>query len=154
MHKYSALPTNLVRDWQRGAPDAYGQTPERSVSNGHSNPCRHCLQNIEEGAGMLILAHRPFGDLQPYAETGPIFVCADLCERGSDTAPPSILATSPDYLIKGYSDDERIVYGTGEVVDAGTLEHKVSKIFDDPNVAFIHVRSARNNCYQLRVDRA
>jgi hypothetical protein len=27
-------------------------------------------------------------------------------------------------------------------------------VFDDPRVAYVHVRSARNNCYQMRIDRA
>jgi hypothetical protein len=49
-----------------------------------------------------VLGHRLFPTLQPYAECGPIFVCAEPCDRPADSAePPHILATSPDYLIKG-----------------------------------------------------
>jgi hypothetical protein len=111
------------------------------------------MRNIEAGAPMLILAHRPFEGLHAYAETGPIFVCADACEAAKTHEPPEILTTSPDYLIKGYSAQERIVYGTGEVVAAARIPEKIETVFKDPRVAFIHIRSARNNCYQLRVDR-
>ena len=53
----------------------------------------------------------------PYAETGPVFLCADLCTVWSDGVPP-ILTTSPDYLVKGYTADDRILYGTGAIVPA------------------------------------
>lgn len=153
MHKFTALPTALVHAWREGAPDAYGASPERHISNGNGNPCRHCLQDIPKGAAMLVLAHRPFDALHAYAETGPIFVCADPCTRNPGTDMPQVLTTSPDYLIKGYSADERIIYGTGEIVGRAKIKEKATAIFADPKVAFIHIRSARNNCYQARIDR-
>ena len=153
MPRFIALPTEDVRQLQSGQPDAYGHIPERAVSPGSGAPCRHCLQNIPEGAPMLILAHRPFASEHPYAETGPIFLCADRCERGGGPELPQILTTSPDYLIKGYSKADRIVYGTGQVVPTTTLDSQIAKIFARPDVAYIHVRSARNNCYQARVER-
>ncbi|QEW23037.1 hypothetical protein LA6_005273 [Marinibacterium anthonyi] len=154
MLTYIPLPTDEVRKLQAGGPDAYGNAPERVVSDGGGNPCRHCLKLIPEGAPMLILAHRPFSKTQPYAETGPIFLCGDPCEAGGGTEVPQILTTSPDYLIKGYSADERIVYGTGAVVPSAKLAERAWKILQDHRVVCVHVRSARNNCYQLRIDPA
>jgi hypothetical protein len=154
MFKITALPTDEVRALQAGQPDAYGAAPERAVSSGAGNPCRHCLKNIPEGAKMLILAHRPFLEPHPYAETGPIFLCATPCERYEDDALPEILTTAPDYLIKGYGPDDRIVYGTGAITPKDQIGAKVSDIFARLDVAYIHVRSARNNCYQARIDRA
>ncbi|WP_209505200.1 MULTISPECIES: DUF1203 domain-containing protein [unclassified Ruegeria] len=154
MFKITALPTNDVRALQAGGPDAYGSTPERAVSTGAGNPCRHCLRHIPEGDEMLILAHRPFSETHPYAETGPIFLCATPCERYEEDALPEILITSPDYLIKGYGADDRIVYGTGAVTPTDRIGAKVREILSRSDVAYIHVRSARNNCYQARIDRA
>ena len=85
MLTYIPLPTDEVRKLQAGGPDAYGNAPERVVSDGGGNPCRHCLKLIPEGAPMLILAHRPFSKAQPYAETGPIFLCGEPCEAGGGT---------------------------------------------------------------------
>ncbi|MEO1107194.1 MAG: DUF1203 domain-containing protein [Pseudomonadota bacterium] len=153
MFKITALPTDEVRTLQQGGPDAYGVTPEHAVSTGAGNPCRHCLQNIPEGAPMLVLAHRPFAATHPYAETGPIFLCAEPCERYEGDELPEILTSSPDYLIKGYGQDDRIVYGTGVITPTDQIGAKVKDIFDRPDVAYIHVRSARNNCYQARIDR-
>ena len=151
---FQALPTATVEAYRNGAVDAYGQPPERVISDGDSKPCRHCLKNVPKGAEMLILAYRPFDELHPYAETGPIFLCANACTRGGGNAElPPILRTSPDYLLKGYSPDNRIVYGTGAIVAPDDIPAYKAKVFADPLVAYIHVRSARNNCYLARSDR-
>lgn len=154
MFKITALPTPQVRALQAGGPDAYGASPEHAVSKGAGNPCRHCLQNIPEGQEMLILAHRPFPEAQPYAETGPIFLCASPCKRYEGTELPEILTTSPDYLIKGYGLDDRIVYGTGVIAPTDQIGAAVKDIFARADIAYVHVRSARNNCYQARIDRS
>ena len=153
MITFTALPTSLTRAWQAGAPDAYGNPPERHVAQGTGNPCRHCLRFIPEGAGMLILAHRPFDGLHPYAETGPIFLCADACKRHEGAEIPEVLRDSPDYLLKGYNAQDRIVYGTGKVVVAADVADYAQAVLERADVAYIHVRSARNNCYQARIDR-
>ena len=75
--RFQALPTETARHYQAGGADAYGNPPERAVSDGAGNPCRHCLRDVPKGAAMLILAHRPFATLHPYAEAGPIILCAD-----------------------------------------------------------------------------
>ena len=151
--KYSALPTDIVRAYQAGKVDAYGHTPEHAISKGPGTPCRHCLKNVPEGAGMLILAYRPFDGLHPYAETGPIFLCADPCARYGGNALPPVLTTSPSYLVKGYSSDDRIVYGTGAIVPATDIADHATQVFKDPKVTYAHVRSASNNCYLARIDR-
>ncbi|EEW58281.1 DUF1203 domain-containing protein [Tritonibacter mobilis] len=153
MPQIFAMPTETVRAYQAGQPDAHGQLPERATSDGGGNPCRHCLTYIPEGAEMLILAHRPFPTAQPYAETGPIFLCADTCTRHEGPEMPEVFTRSPDYLIKGYGEDDRIVYGTGIVIDKDRMMAQAEEIFADPRVRYIHIRSARNNCYQARIER-
>lgn len=152
MINFHALPTDEVRALQAGGPDAYGTPPERAISDGQGNPCRHCLKQIPKGAEMLILAHRPFPALQPYAETGPIFLCADPCEQGGGADIPDALG-SDEYLIKGYSDDDRIIYGTGQIVPTQAIPERAAALLTDDKVAYVHIRSARNNCYQARIDR-
>lgn len=150
--RFTPMPTETARALQSGAPDAHGMAPERHRSDGAGNPCRHCLKMIPKGAGMLVLAHRPFSTLQPYAECGPIFLCADPCEAGGGAALPEILA-SPDYILRGYGPDDRIVYGTGAVVATPDIPAEAARRLADPRVAYLHVRSARNNCFQCRIDR-
>jgi hypothetical protein len=149
---FTALPSPDVVALRAGGPDAYGMPAEFTVSDGSGNPCRHCLRFVPEGRPMLILAHRPFPELQPYAETGPIFLCGDDCAR-HEAGRPAILDGTPSYLVKGYSGDDRIVYGTGRIVPTGEIEAYAEALFEDPRVVYVHVRSARNNCYQMRLDR-
>ncbi|ESZ44746.1 DUF1203 domain-containing protein [Mesorhizobium sp. RSR565B] len=151
--QFKALPTEDVRALQRGGADAYGQTPERKVSDGDGVPCRHCLRNVAEGDGYLIMAYRPFPALQPYAETGPIFLHAQECERAAETeALPEILESS-DYIVRGYGADDRIVYGSGGVIPTGGIAARAETLFERDDIAYVHVRSARNNCYQCRIER-
>lgn len=152
--RFTPIPTPIVRAYQAGGADANGQIAERTMATGAGNPCRHCLKMIAEGAEMLVLAHRPFPAPQPYAELGPIFLCADACDTPDDGADfPEILA-SPDYIVRGYGADDRIVYGTGGVVPTDQIAAQAEAKLADPRVAYVHVRSARNNCFQVRVDRA
>lgn len=150
--RFVAIPTETVRAYQAGGADANGQLPERKRAEGVGNPCRHCLGMIPEGAEMLVLAHRPFPAPQPYAELGPIFLCAEPCEAGGGEVLPEMLASS-DYIVRGYGADDRIVYGTGGVVATGAIPARAEELFGDDRVAYVHVRSARNNCYQCRIDR-
>ncbi len=151
--KFTPIPTETVRAYQAGGPDANGQVPERQISDGDGNPCRHCLAMIPKGAEMLVLAHRPFPAPQPYAELGPIFLCAAPCTAGGATVVPEMLS-SPDYILRGYSANDRIVYGTGAVVPTARIGDEAAKRLADARIAYIHVRSARNNCFQVRIERA
>jgi hypothetical protein len=153
--RFVALPTEPIRALQRGGTDAYGFSPERRVSDGVGVPCRHCLRQVAAGDEYIVLAHRPFSTLQPYAETGPIFLHARECERAAEEADlPPILTTSPDFIVRGYGADERIVYGTGAVTPTGRIADRAQELLGRDDIAFVHVRSARNNCYQCRVERA
>ena len=152
--RFLPLPSDLVRAWRAGGADAYGCPPERVRSDGAGNPCRHCLDFVPEGSGMLILAHRPFDALQPYAETGPIFLCAEDCAAWSGDGVPPILTASPHYLLKGYTRDQRIRYGTGKIVARADISAYATELLAREEIGFVDVRSARNNCFQLRLTRA
>ena len=151
---FEALPTEAVRALQRGGPDAYGHKPERKISDGDGVPCRHCMRNVAAGEPYLVLAYRPFPELQPYAETGPIFLHAAECERASSGPDLPDMLASPDYIVRGYGTDDRIVYGTGAVVATAGIAEKAGTLLARDDIAYVHVRSARNNCYQCRIDRA
>mgnify|MGYP000285974379 CR=1 FL=1 len=142
---------NFVDAIRAGGPDANGQQAELTVSTGSGTPCRSCLHNVPKGAGMLVLAARPFPKLQPYAETGPIFFCEDTCAPWPGDGLPPILSTSPDYLLKAYSTDNRIIYGTGQITQAEQVKDYAATLLSDPQVAYVDVRSARNNCFLTRI---
>jgi hypothetical protein len=56
--------------------------------------------------------------------------------------------------VRGYCAENRILYGTGAVVALGDLIGAAATRLADPKIAYVHVRSARNNCFQCRIERA
>jgi hypothetical protein len=150
-----AMPTDEARAFQAGAPDAYGMAPEHKTSDGDGVPCRHCLRNVGAGEDYLVLAYRPFPKLQPYAETGPIFLHAGPCERAPETdVIPEMFRVTPDYILRGYGHDDRIVYGTGAVTSTHRICNRAHELLERDDIAYVHMRSARNICYQCRIERA
>lgn len=151
--RFIGMSAQVAQRLRDGGPDAYGCAPELTVSDGGGNPCRHCLGHVPKGAGMLVLAYRPFDALQPYAETGPVFLCAHDCAAWAGAGLPPAL-DSADYLLKGYTADQRIRYGTGKVVPRDQIEAYAASLLERDEISFVDVRSARNNCFQARIVRA
>lgn len=153
LHRHAHRPR--PRGSREGAPDANGQPAERRVSDGDGVPCRHCLDDVAAGEPFLIAAYRPFPRPQPYAEIGPIFLHAEPCPRRGETPDlPPVLAARERVLMRGYGADDRIVYGTGQVVPTAELPESAARLLGRGDVDYVHVRSASNNCYTCRIERA
>jgi hypothetical protein len=152
--RFVSVPTDVAGAFRAGAMDANGMSPERRVADGDVGPCRHCQRRIVAGEAYLTLAYRPFPVPQPYAECGPIFLHADACERYPEgPAMPQMFHVWKHALLRGYGDDDRIVYGTGIVVTPADVEATAEKILAEDRVRYVHMRSSTNNCYQLRIER-
>ncbi len=136
-----------------GGLDAYGQPAQVHVAQGLANPCRHCLGLIAEGDTKLVLAYRPFDALQPYAETGPIFLHKDPCDRYDGEAVPAWFDFLDPAIVRGYGADHWIRYDTGHVVPGPAITATCQTILTDPSIAYVHIRS-KYNCFQCRVDRS
>lgn len=149
---YHALDPSLVTAIRAGGPDAYGAPAEQAVSDGSGNPCRSCLEDIPEGRSMLILAHRPFPAPQPYAETGPIFLCGN-CEARAPGEMPPVVATRQAFLVKGYGHDDRIAYGTGRITPVADIDAYCEDLLGREGIAYVDLRSSVNNCFICRVTR-
>lgn len=147
------LESDYVETLRAGRVDRFGNKLEAAPA-GHHWPCRHCLQEIEVGAGSLVLAHSPFPKPGPYSEVGPIFVCADDCAAyGKTDRVPSVVRDRL-VVVRGYGHDDRIVYGTGEIAAGPEVPDLARRLLARPELAYLHVRTARNGCYLCRVERA
>ena len=159
MLKFAGMTTEEATHLWNGGSDAHGNLPERAISDGHGNPCRHCLQMIEEGDAFLVFSYRPFNATHPYAEQGPVFLHAEPCqafgpESAEDRNLPPVLEDSPRYLLRGYDGNERIVYGSGTIAETDQLRETADQLLKQDKITFVHVRSATNNCWQARIDPA
>ena len=139
---------------KRGGADAYGLTPERRISDGDGVPCRHCLQNVAAGEPYLVLAYRPFPDLQPYAETGPIFLHAEACERAEET--PTFRNCLPGRQTISCEAMQRTTASSTAPARSCRrrgIPERAAHLLSRADMAYLHMRSARNNCYQCRIER-
>ncbi len=146
------IATEVFERIRCGGPDANGQPAVRRIAEGLANPCRHCLGLIAEGDGKLVLAYRPFTALQPYAETGPIFLHEAACERYERASLPPWFEFLDPAVLRGYGADDWIRYETGDVVPGMELGEACQRILGDATIAYVHIRS-KYGCFQCHVDR-
>jgi Protein of unknown function (DUF1203) len=149
----AGIDSGFVDEVRRGGADAHGQPAVLRIAEGPANPCRHCLELIRPGDEKLVLAYRPFGTLQPYAEVGPVFLHRRACERYAGRSVPAWFAFLDPAIVRGYDREDWILYETGAVVRGTDVQAACEKILSDEAVAYVHVRS-KFNCFQCRVDRA
>ncbi len=153
--RFIAMDSDRAKYFRDDGADAYGKPPQRVTSDGNGNPCRHCMTDIVAGRQMLVLAHRPFQELHPYAETGPILLCADECDAfGMSSDLPSAIASRSEFILRGYSSDEVIVEGTGKVISTKELRAYAERLLARKDVASVHIRSSSNNCYFCKIENA
>ena len=151
--QFFAMPTEHAQAYRKGAKDAYGEAPERAVSDGSGLPCRHCLADIGEGEGYLTLAYRPFPEHKPFAETGPIFIHENHCDRYPQSGKtPTMFLNRSHVMLRGYNRQNRIVYGTGVRVPSSDIDNAAAATLLKPEVDYVHIRSASVGCFQCRVD--
>lgn len=151
--EFHPLPADTVATLRQSRRDAYGDPIETAISAGHGIPCRACLKITPKGQRYLILAHRPFEGQNPYTETGPIFLCESCAGTSASSTLPEML-TSPNYIVRGYGADERIVYGTGQVTPTKDIPTYATQLLARDDITFVDVRSAANNCFQCRIKAA
>jgi len=153
--KFTSMSTAEARAYQSGQADANGQLPERHMSDGDGVPCRHCQRDVAAGEPYLILAYRPFPEPQPYAEVGPIFLHGEPCERypSTDKTPPMFMKPGRRYLLKGYRSDDRIYYGTGEIVVPEEVAAAAARILARPTPPMSMCARRSTHCFQCRIDR-
>jgi hypothetical protein len=122
------------------------------VPAGAGFPCRVSLRDAHEGEPVLILNHEHHRCLGPYRASGPIFVSRSAQEAllEPNEIPPEMRGRL--YSGRGYAAEGNMV--DADVCDGRELEGLIERLFDDPQISFIHLHHARRGCFACRVDRA
>lgn len=134
------------RTAERGSPDH-----EVVIADAPTGfPCRHCLQWAKPGDRMVLFPFAAIPAGRPYSESGPIFVHAEQCEPYSKTDEfPADFRNGRS--IRAYDSDQNII--AAEVVNDSGPEAVIQKLFDKPETAFVHVRSASRGCFTMEIQR-
>lgn len=150
---FHGLPTDQIKAARARRRDAYGNPFTTAVSPGSGTPCRHCLRIVPEGAPYLIGAWRPFPEATAYAETGPIFLCADDCAAAQPAAAMPRMLQNPSYTLRPYDNSPKIRYGLEQIAAPGEIARIAEAMLSDPETAFVDIRNPKTGCFQCRIHR-
>lgn len=135
------------REAEAGAPDHVFITADSPSGF----PCRHCLRWAQRGERMILFPFAAIAPGRPYAESGPIFVHAEPCERYATMHefPPEF---REGRVVRAYNSQHDII--AAEVANGEGPEAVIERFLQKPETAFVHVRSASHGCYTMEIERA
>lgn len=134
------------REAEAGAPDHVFVTADSP--GGY--PCRHCLRWAIPGESMILFPFSAIPPGWPYSESGPIFVHAEPCERYAATHEfPAVFRQGR--VLRAYNSDHALI--AAEVANEEGPEAVIERFLQEPETAFVHVRSVSHGCYTMEVKR-
>ena len=122
-----------------------------SVNSPGSSPCRHCLRWAQPGERVILFPYAAIPSGHPYSETGPIFVHADECQRYSATNEYPVDFRN-ERVFRAYDAKYKII--DAEIMNGSEPEAVIESLFQNPDTAFVDVRSVTHGCFTFRVQRA
>ena len=122
-----------------------------TVDSPGSFPCRHCLRWVEPGERIVLFPYASISLGHPYSESGPIVVHAEGCQRyaAADEYPSEF---RNGRVFRAYNSDNRII--DAKLANGAMPEAVIENLFDNPETAFVHVRSVTHGCYTFAIERA
>ncbi|WP_405629428.1 DUF1203 domain-containing protein [Streptomyces sp. NBC_00016] len=149
-----AIPGGVL-DELRVVDDAGRRTAPFADEEGGA-PLRCCLRRSAVGERIALVSYAPLRrwaagagvDPGAYDEQGPVFVHADGCAGFAGDDHPFAQAHR---TVRRYSAEGRILGGA--LVGVGGLDEAFRNAFDDPDVAFVHVRAVEYGCFLYEVRR-
>lgn len=132
--------------------DRFGNSLSLRVSDGKGAPCRHCLREVPEGEGMILIGHSPFTRSGPFSEVGPIFICSEDCARYAALDRLPEVVRNRLVQLRAYSAEEEILYDHSALLPGTEVGAALPSVFEDPGVAFVHLRSGLNGCFLCQVE--
>ncbi len=99
---------------------------------------------------MILFPYQSIPAGRPYAESGPIFVHKEPCERYPAVGVyPAALREGR--VIRGYNAKNEIIAAE---VPGEDPESRIEAMLASPEISFLQVRSMTHGCYTMKVERA
>ena len=144
------LPTQIADAARRVVKAGAADHAVITVDSHGSSPCRHCLRWAQPGERVILFPYTAIPSGQPYSETGPIFVHTDECKRYSATDEyPADFRNGR--VFRAYDSNYKIV--DAKVVNGSEPEVVIESLLQNPDTAFVDVRSVTYGCFTFRVVR-
>jgi hypothetical protein len=145
------LPTEIAETARRVVKAGAADHALITADSPGSSPCRHCLRWAQLGERVIVFPYAAIPSGHPYSETGPIFVHADECQRYSATNEyPADFRNGR--VFRAYDAKYKII--DAQVMNGSDPEAVIESLFQNPDTAFVDVRSVTHGCFTFRVQRA
>jgi hypothetical protein len=115
-------------------------------------PCRVTLEDAEPGETVLLLnfEHQPADT--PYRSRHAIFVREAAAEaRRVVDEVPGALRVRASLSLRAYDAAGMMV--DAELASGAAIEPVIARLFENPQVAYVHAHNAGRGCYAARIDR-
>jgi hypothetical protein len=144
-----ALPTDTADEARQRAAEGRPAYRISVVDSPKSAPCRHCLQWAKPGERVILFPYGAIPSGRPYSETGPIFVHAESCQRYDEQSFPSQFREGR--VFRAYNAADDLI--DARLPNGDEPEAVIEKLFENPEITFVHARSVTHGCYTFRVER-
>ena len=145
------LPTEVAEEARRAVQSGAEDHTVIMVDSATGYPCRHCLRWAQPGERVILFPYAAIPSGHPYAETGPIFVHAEKCERYRATNEyPAEFRSGR--VLRAYDSNYNLI--DAQVVNGSEPEPVIERLFQNADTAFVDVRSVTHGCFTFRVQRA
>jgi hypothetical protein len=105
----------------------------------------------QPGERVILFPYAAIPSGHPYSEIGPIFVHANECQRyGATNEYPADFRNGR--VFRAYDSNYNII--DAQVMDGREPEVVIESLFQNPDTAFVDVRSVTHGCFTFRVQRA
>jgi hypothetical protein len=148
---YAIDPARLAAVYETGS-DGHGNHLQAITADGQGEPLRCCLRNARPGEQIAVISYAQFDHPSVWTEVGPVFIHATRCAGYTSSGRlPEQLATGP-CVLRTYRDDDTMNYDHNTVItDKTDLHTIIRRLLDEPDVATVHVRSLRPQCFLYAV---
>jgi len=149
--QYKAIDAERLAGMRASGADEFGNPWTPRVAAG-DEPLRCCLTIAQEDEQIAVICYTPWTEPSPWAEAGPVFVHFGPCAGFVDTgAYPEVFRRSERMLNPFDREGARAYEHITFVGPEDDHEAAVRRILEQPDVAYLHVRSATAGCFTFEV---
>jgi hypothetical protein len=145
--EYQAIDAERLANMRERGADEFGNPWTPRMAEGWE-PLRCCLTVAGEGERIALICYTPWTEPSPWAEAGPVFVHFGQCDGYAHTGTyPEVFRHSKRMLNPFDHQGARAYHHITFVGPEDDHEAAVRRILDQPDVAYLHVRSVEAGCF-------
>jgi len=150
---YLAIDPHRLDTMRQRGTDEFGQPWDRRTAQGWE-PLRCCPRKAVGGENIALISYSPWPLpwSSPWAEAGPVFVCFHRCPGYPDADRYLQALLRQHALLNPFDRTGARAYRHIRFVEPGEdHEAAVHTVLNQPDTAFLHVRSAVAQCFTFEV---